>query len=481
MSTEYKNPGMYIGEIANLPAIVALETAIPAFIGYTQKARELELGDLVFVPTRITSLTEYEHFFGGLVSETLTVNIDDAIVKTGTTSVLETRKITSQISFLKNNMHYQLQLYFANGGGPCYIVSSGKPKSLLNKKDLQKSLDEVYQYAEPTLLLFPDGVNFAKPNDIYEIYNEALMQAFELKDRFVIMDVNENNPGEKTAIELFRENITGGEKESSLKYGAAYYPKLITSIPYHYTDNFVTIVHNTITKEPGKTDLKAKGEFDKLKLNNSRLSGTTIYSSIKEEIDNQTVLLPPSAAVAGVYTITDKNRGVWKAPASVSLSLIKAPELTLTTQELNSLNTDPLTGKSINTIRYFNGKGTVVWGARTLAGNDNEWRYISVRRFFIMIEESITKATTPFVFEPNEAGTWVRIKSLIENFLLLQWRAGALMGTRPQEAFYVHTGLGKTMTAQDILDGRMIIEIGMAPVRPAEFIILRIMHKMQKA
>ncbi|MGK2860533.1 MAG: phage tail sheath family protein [Chitinophagaceae bacterium] len=471
---------MYIGEIENVPAIVALETAIPAFIGYTQKARNLEVGDLVFTPTRITSMAEFEHYFGGLVSESITINIDDIIKKTGNHSILDARKITTQIGFLKNNMHYQLQLFFANGGGPCYIVSSGKPKSLLNKKDLQKSLDEVYQYAEPTLLLFPDGVNFAKPNDIYELYNEALMQAFELKDRFVIMDINENIPGDKTAIGFFRENITGGENTGSLKYGAAYYPKLITAIPYHYTDNYVTIVHNTITKEPGKTDLKAKGEFDKLKLNNSRLSGTTIYSKIKDEIDNQTVLLPPSAAAAAVYASTDKNRGVWKAPASVSLSLIKTPQLTLTDLELNSLNSDPVTGKSINTIRYFTGKGTVVWGARTLAGNDNEWRYISVRRFFIMIEESITKATTPFVFEPNDARTWTKVKSMVDNFLTMQWRAGALMGTKPQEAFYVHVGVGQSMTAQDISDGKMIIEIGMAVVRPAEFIILRITHKMQQ-
>jgi hypothetical protein len=136
------------------------------------------------------------------------------------------------------------------------------------------------------------------------------------------------------------------------------------------------------------------------------------------------------------------------------------------------------TGKSVNAIRAFTGKGTLIWGSRTLAGNDNEWRYVPVRRFFIMVEESTKKATEPFVFEPNDANTWVKVRSMIENFLVLQWRAGALQGAKPNEAFFVNVGLGETMTELDILEGRMIVEIGMTVVRPAEFIILRFSHKM---
>src|SRR5690606_17988716 len=139
------------------------------------------------------------------------------------------------------------------------------------------------------------------------------------------------------------------------------------------------------------------------------------------------------------------------------------------------------TGKSINAIRSFTGKGILVWGARTLAGNDNEWRYVPVRRFFNMAEESIKKATEQFVFEPNDANTWVRVRAMIENFLILQWRAGALAGAKPEQAFYVRIGLGQTMSAIDVLEGRMNVEIGMAVVRPAEFIILKFSHKMQEA
>lgn len=204
------------------------------------------------------------------------------------------------------------------------------------------------------------------------------------------------------------------------------------------------------------------------------------FKAVVDRVQHETSLLPPSGAVAGVYAATDRSRGVWKAPANVSLRGVIAPTYKLTDQEQGSLNLHS-TGKSINAIRAFTGKGILVWGARTLAGNDNEWRYVNVRRFFNYVEESTKKASEPFVFESNDANTWVRIRAMIENFLTVQWRQGALAGSTPKEAFYVKVGLGETMTAQDILEGRMIVEIGMAAVRPAEFIILRFSHKMQES
>jgi phage tail sheath protein FI len=147
----------------------------------------------------------------------------------------------------------------------------------------------------------------------------------------------------------------------------------------------------------------------------------------------------------------------------------------------DGLNIDPGTGKSVNAIRAFFGKGTLVWGGRTLAGNDNEWRYVNVRRFANFVEESVSKAIAAFVFEPNSANTWVKVRTMIENFLTLQWRDGALMGAKPEQAFNVAVGLGQTMTAQDVLDGYMIVEVHMAIVRPAEFVVLRFMQKMPQA
>ncbi len=212
-----------------------------------------------------------------------------------------------------------------------------------------------------------------------------------------------------------------------------------------------------------------------------RSSNTNLYNQIKNSLAQARITLPPSAAVAGIYASVDRDRGVWKAPANVSLSSVIAPAVKISQAEQDNLNVDTNAGKSINAIRAFTGKGTLVWGARTLAGNDNEWRYVSVRRLFNMIEESSQKATSFAVFEPNDASTWLKVKAMIESYLYGLWQQGALAGSTPDDAYFVEVGLGKTMRTQDVLEGRMIVKIGVAAVRPAEFIILTFMHKLQQA
>ncbi|MDH3915003.1 MAG: phage tail sheath subtilisin-like domain-containing protein [Chromatiales bacterium] len=221
------------------------------------------------------------------------------------------------------------------------------------------------------------------------------------------------------------------------------------------------------------------GQSDKL--DSLKEGQTALYNLVKAELGKQRVALPPSAAMAGIYARVDRQRGVWKAPANVSVSAVIGPVSKTTHEAQAALNVDPTAGKSINAIRAFTGKGTLVWGSRTLAGNDNEWRYVPVRRLFILIEESIQKSTGFAVFEPNDATTWLKVKGMIESYLYGLWERGALAGPTPESAYFVNVGLGKTMTAQDILEGRMIVEVGVAAVRPAEFIILRFTHKMQEA
>jgi len=209
---------------------------------------------------------------------------------------------------------------------------------------------------------------------------------------------------------------------------------------------------------------------------------TALYGAVRARLEAHTVVLPPGAALAGVYASVDRNRGVWKAPANVSLAATANPPFAVAIDKaLNDFMNVHTTGKSINALRQFEGRGPMVWGARTLAGNDNEWRYVNVRRFFNFVEESTKKASAPFVFEPNDANTWSKVRGMIENFLTLQWRAGALQGAKADDAFYVKVGLGETMTAQDVLEGRMNVEIGMAVVRPAEFIVLNFYHKKPEA
>ena len=708
MATTYKTPGVYIEEIVKFPPSVAqVETAIPAFIGYTEKATKKVENDLDRVPTRITSLLDYETFFGSAYPEdSITVDVTDIV----TDNVLTERNIVvNQPSAPKPFlMYYALQIYFANGGGPCYIVSvntyedpNGVENSvafedLVNGRSLKNGLDLLKGEDEPTLILFPDAKALSEDN-FYALYSNALMQCHDMQDRFTIIDTH-NSADIELDSEALRNKIA--LEKDYLKYGAAYYPYLDTILDYRYNESDIQINHYTNVPDaivtafadvqaalasitptisslisvtnaggdpdndtisgsiadvllftdspnpngfnlgagPANFDMALKNDFadtleqltndlkvlidNKQKIKNAAVSaiqsveenlgvevnlqtalddftdlfegankiesvktalvdltskiraaktttslGTNVnnvvdeiakllaftvptattdsiielpndnlnisldvfneatpgntmvslvesirneinlvtptdtnngamngrflgdiegldnksYNAIKAEISELPLTLPPSSAVAGIYARVDSNRGVWKAPANVGVNYVIKPALKITNGDQDNLNIDTVAGKSINAIRSFTGKGTLIWGSRTLAGNDNEWRYVPVRRFFNMAEESIKKATEQFVFEPNDANTWIRVRAMIENFLILQWRAGALAGAKPEQAFYVRVGLGQTMSAMDILDGKMIIEIGMAVVRPAEFIILRFSHKMQES
>jgi hypothetical protein len=644
MATTYKTPGVFVEEIPKLPPSVAqVETALPAFVGYTNKADEIAPGDLINKPKRIGSLVEFEQFYGtGPSPEVTEVNIDS------------NNNFTS--ANVKNSffMYDSLRMFYANGGGDCYIVSVGKSvkATTISDTDFTGGIDELRKEDAPTIILFPDAVTLSDSN-IATVQQAALLQCNDLQDRVGLFDVKQDDPLGTN----FRNNIG----INNLKYGAVYSPWLKVNLPkaIKYTDVQAVIkragiavplsgltadtdVQNIITKAEqayadqanveaktlalsspngvlsdgfnslvatfngvgGNTNANLKNVFDflgtigaqiqqfvngvapnKLTLpdfladataaitsnfdpvfedikalnleavaditvtltgtdfsaltagswpltnaavastvisevndNNRRIAAINllqplfddlntayqslivntigaytktlddsltlsfpVYKNIINGVSKSMTVMPPSGAVAGVYAQVDRTRGVWKAPANVSLNNVLAPATVFTATQLDNLNVDAVAGKSVNAIRYFTGKGTLVFGSRTLAGNDNEWRYVPVRRFFNMVEESCKKSTEPFVFEPNDANTWVKIQGMIENFLTTLWRQGALQGVKPEHAFYVAVGLGKTMTSLDILEGRLIVEIGMAVVRPAEFIILRFSHKLAES
>jgi phage tail sheath protein FI len=483
MPATYKTPGVYVEEISKFPpSIAAVETAIPAFIGFTEKATLKEDGDLNMVPKRITSLLDYETYYGTAQVETAIEVTVEEVQETQDGSParisLDARATLPAGDRSRHIMYYAMQMFFANGGGPCYIVSVGTFGTLGDPIDqdlLADGLEVLANEDEPTLIVFPEGQGIDSAANYHGLQTDALDQCATLQDRFAVMDIWRSGDPATDDIQEFRNGIG----TNNLKYGAAYYPNLRTTLTYAYEDEDVTLNHDVILDGQAPTD----GTFNEATLNTvlgTNNENSDFYSAVKQAIRKLTIELPPSSSVVGVYATVDNARGVWKAPANVSLDRVLEPTVKINDMRQADLNVHS-TGKSINAIRAFTGRGIMVWGARTLAGNDNEWRYIPVRRFFNMVEESAKKATGQFVFEPNDANTWVKVRGMIENFLLLQWRAGALAGAKPEHAFFVKVGLGETMTAQDILEGRMIVEIGMAVVRPAEFIILRFMHKMQES
>jgi phage tail sheath protein FI len=198
------------------------------------------------------------------------------------------------------------------------------------------------------------------------------------------------------------------------------------------------------------------------------------WISISDPSTGARKLVPPGGHVLGLYARTDNERGVFKAPANDTLRGALDLEFDITDGDQDVLNP-----RGVNAIRSFPGRGILVWGARTLTSN-SLWKYVSVRRLFIFLERSIYEGTQWVVFEPNDPRLWARVTDSIRLFLRTQWRAGALFGTREQDAFFI-TCNETTMTQDDILNGRLICEIGIAPVRPAEFVIFRIFQNTAEA
>ncbi|MBL4703140.1 MAG: phage tail sheath family protein [Flavobacteriales bacterium] len=476
-------PGVEIKEITSLAASVAgVSTAVPAFIGHT----ELAPASVLNVPTKINSFSEYVETYGGPQKDELKVTLTENA--NGISSVK-----TEIDKEAMHRMYYALKLYFSNGGGPCYILTVGDyntnwdgaayveaPGTKFDavvtdagdknqKTKFEDAIDVLEQYDEPTLIVMPDAANgFGTASNYYSLVDRGLKQASKLQDRFVIADTHAETAATVEAAAF---------DASSLKYGAIYHPYLETTFEVSYDDSSVSMVHNG-----------AAQTYDTKKLSDVLTGFATptvtaanqaLYAQLKAQISAEIrVTIPSSGAIAGVYCKVDRERGVWKAPANVSLSDVIAPSDLITAEAQSGLNIIA-SGRSVNVIRSFAGKGSVVWGARTLAGNDNEWKYVPVRRLYNYVEESVKNATEFVVFEPNTANTWVRTKTMVENFLTQLWRDGGLAGATPQDAYFVRIGLGETMTSQDILEGRMNIEIGMAAVRPAEFIVLKFSHKLQ--
>ncbi|NML57745.1 phage tail sheath family protein [Chryseobacterium cheonjiense] len=562
-------PGVSVEEITRLPNSVSLiDTAIPVFIGYT----ELTPADHT-EPLNISSLLEYEKYFGKAKKENIRLkDTEDKGVEL----------IAPEVQFL---MYYSLQVYFANGGGPCQIFSVGNYTSgQVELAALSTGLELIEDSDEPRLILFPDAVSLSEA-DFYTIYNQAIAKVesggrnwFVIVDTFYGNSVTQSN--NLNTLANLRNNV------ALTTYAAAYFPHLTTILNYTF-DETETLIQHTGLQRQGQTtadlyageiaaldELKslaseeiiggsadpfvladllgqaiaiaeeisetadeagdAKGnlihaieeanavleaiydgtiddfvipdnledtpvfseEFDTLKtailavkdevgaangktLKSLESSDSVLYHQIRKEIASLKVVLPPSSAMAGVYGRIDSTRGVWKAPANVSLNFVVSPTEKVSDSEQSDMNVND--AGSINAIRTFTGKGTLVWGARTLNAKEktedhqeNIWRYINVRRYYDMIELSIRKALADgkFINQPNIPYTWLRAKTMIENFLNQQWIDGGLAGSTPEEAYNVEVSGDKDKSKT------MNVTVKIALVRPAEFIVLNFSHKL---
>ncbi|MDR3062332.1 MAG: phage tail sheath subtilisin-like domain-containing protein, partial [Dysgonamonadaceae bacterium] len=409
-----KTPGVYIVEKNAFPnSVVEVATAVPAFIGYTEKALNGNKS-LLKTPWRITSMAEFHSYFGGAPTPKFRIS-----VSAGEPVVTCERKHT---------LYYHMLFFYANGGGPCYIVSVGNYDEDPDASGFTAGIETLLKEQEPTMVVIPEAVNLDADN--CQKVQEAMLKhcGYDMKNRFAIFDVFNGDKGRKDpeagdVILDFRERIGS----NYLNFGAAYYPWMNTSILQESDVDLSNITEDTLDvlrkllvdqiekqlgasadeDEQAKIDAR-KAEYnswfeqiiqedaDKMILHKTLLVISPLYKEIMKELLLQINCLPVSAAMAGVYTMVDNTRGVWKAPANVSVANAVSPTVNLTHGDQEELNV-PLSGKAINAIRTFIGEGIKVWGARTLDGNSLDWRYINVRRTMIMLEESIKNAARAYV------------------------------------------------------------------------------------
>lgn len=509
----FKTPGVYINEIDAFPnAMTAVRTSVPAFVGYTEKA--LHGGkSLHCKPVRVESLAEFVELFGMGSHTTYTLNASE------TTSANSGIKINDKEYNLTVNtntrfyLYQSIELFYQNGGGTCFIVSVGTygNETVVPDFAITPFMDGVKileKEQEPAVLLIPDAV-LLDAESCYNLQRTMLEHCGIEENRFALLDIHDGYLAMNSSpnpVENFRNGITS----NYFGFGAAYYPWLHTTITQNSEVNYTNLDKAGVSTlvdicydflEGSKLDNDKRAIIESCIAALSKLAAepkaieegeqlapdyihqtlnATIpgYRQVMESILAEINLLPPSAAMAGIFNMVDNRDGVWRAPANVAVASVTRPAVPINHSQQEDLNV-PLSGKSICAIRSFPGMGTIVWGARTLDGNSMDWRYIQVRRTTIMIEQSIKNAVQSYVFETNVPSTWQSVKAMISNFLTSLWQQGGLVGTSASEAFKVDVGLGSTMTSDDVLNGIMRVQVLVSISRPAEFIVLTYQQQMQ--
>jgi uncharacterized protein len=593
---QYKTPGVYIQEPNSFPpSIVGVDTAVPCFIGYTEFARDADNRSLKLTPKRIESMAEYVQCFGRGFPEKYYLTIvpkgekdegeeaeegDAAAAKpeaaaAGTAAATPAipdndqnwGKITLdganfyrlvEVGEASFNLYNSMRLFFANGGGTCYIISCGLYADGIAAPKMISALAACAALLGPTMVVIPDAVLLTSKAEFDKVAAAMMNTCGKAGDRMAILDVwgaeglRPRDPWDKVykVVEDFRDGIRSQVVPEYWRFGAAYFPPLVTSVvsPDEIDiSNFVTddrekltTLQNALTyvvgatypnpkgvpsktgvptaeelktlgssglRVPEMSQLNAKGKMvfenyvsligdslpndftlelpkpgDTPRLSNKQLTQALVatvpgFQKLLAAVAATQGVLPASGAIAGVWTMNDQLRGVWNAPANTGITTMVMPKLPISHDQQEELNV-PVQGLAVNAIRTFQGRGSLIWGARTLDSNSNDWRYIQVRRTMIYVEQSVRQALEAMVFKPNTAQTWVTVVSMIESFLHGLWAAGGLMGGSPGEAYKVQAGLGSTMTPQDVLEGVMRVHITLQMVHPAEFIELTFKQQM---
>ena len=502
-------------------AVPPIATAVPAFIGYTQRADDGHGQSLVGTPVRITSHAEFLAYFAESGAAATPARPQYHLVPQGTPAKTAAQLVIGSQRFAVlpdpgtlYHLHRSVALFYANGGGAAWIASAGlcgpatgQPvddastppvNPDLSLAALLQALAALRGQTEPTLYVCPDAT-LLTPQDNAALMQAMLAQADAVGTVLCLFDViNGDQPtadGYAQDIEAFRQ-ATGN---AGLDRGACYYPFIVTNglidaaldaIDFTHlcggdTRRLAALLEAGDGPDPAVASILASigtaTPAERPALQQRLLAASRTYARIMQVVQTAAATVPASGAMAGVYASNDSTRGVWAAPANVGIVGVTDLPFRLNDMQQAGLNVDAITGKSVNAIRAFTGRGILVWGARTLDGNGQDWRYVPTRRTMDYINATLREIMRACVFMPNDANTWTRVNIQASAFLTELWRQGGLQGASAADAFAVSTGLGTTMTAQDILDGCMRLTARVALTRPAEFLVTTLEQQMQSS
>lgn len=506
---EYLHPGVYIEEIERGPRpIEGVPTSTAAFLGETERGP--------IRPRLVTSYKEFQHWFGGVFGDAkflpyavngffenggtrlfvARVVGDGAKAATATDDAYTlravaagkwgnrvwayiTRSTTEKIDPVSKSrvpVGFRLRLAYWNSIEPAKMFNpfTEKDKNTLPRPSLVEDFDDlVLEEASPDfyqkrLLDSSALVVFGHDPQVAPALPGDFDRALEGGDD----DPNPPTPidyiGEPTPSRTQEQGLAALALDPYRDVSLVYAPAASTEVAKKVVIHCESLRFRFAVVDSEKTFGSLSDIEPRSLVTDSHFAAYYYpWISVSDPQTGARKLVPPGGHVLGVYARTDAERGVFKAPANEILR--GAIELAA---DINDAQQDQLNPRGVNVTRSFAGRGIRVWGARTLSSNAL-WKYVSVRRLFIFLERSIYEGTQWVVFEPNEARLWARVVDTITLFLRTQWRQGALFGRAETDAYFVKCD-ESTMTQDDILNGRLICEIGIAPVRPAEFVVFRI-------
>lgn len=471
MSAITTSPGIYIEEEASTSlSIGSAETAVPVFIGRFAKRNGAPIETGCF---RIDTLADFEAGFETSVS--VEIHSTDVTEPTeGGNEVTRKRSSASKTAARPKAMTYSWEIhdssrhawfavrhYFSNGGGRCYVL----PLASTDAGELAKLPGLIQQQGDITLLVCPETDETLSTARSEGGQSARADSGGDKQAIYAALNVLLTNG---TGYFLIADSRDGSDKPSTAAdKTAVYYPSVVTTYVAGRPDDARISVSGYVDGSDTTTEVATLAALEQV--------NSALYNEISDAIDSlypdddAGIELPPSAGVAGAYCRTDAGRGVWKAPANVPLFDVRS-----VTDQITDARQGALNDAGINAIRYFSARGVLIWGARTMVpASTPGWVYVPVRRLFSAAERDIGAAVRFAVFEGNHAATWERVRTAIESYLHRLWQQGALVGAGPSQAYFVEVGKGITMTEDDVQQGKMIVRVGMAAVRPAEFIILQ--------